>query len=104
VAGHNDLHVHFCGAGEGSLKVVELKPQEHTVAVGLVVRIPDWSMIVLDLKVVQLQDQYAAGRDQSLIFRPTVRALALIPSTISVSIAIAAFQQGRRKNKMQSLW
>jgi|GEM_PF-6331203 hypothetical protein len=39
-----------------TVKVTELKPQQDPVAVGLVTRITDGSVVVLNVPVVQLED------------------------------------------------
>ena len=70
----DDLSFQFGGAGDSGIEVVDFKPQQYAVAIRLVFRITDLPMVVLDLKAVQLEDQHTC-RDQSLIFRPAVRAL-----------------------------
>jgi hypothetical protein len=60
-------------AGRVKVKIVDFKPQQDTVAIGLVIRIADRPVVVFDLKAVKLEDQHTV-RDQSFIFRPTVRA------------------------------
>src|SRR5262245_59696364 len=74
MAWHDDLRFHFGGTGHGRIKVVEFKPQEYAIAIGLVIWIPDRSVVVFDLEAVQFENQRAL-RDQSLIFRASVRAL-----------------------------
>jgi hypothetical protein len=51
----DDLRLHFHGAGNGRVEVVDFKPQQDTVAVGFGVGIADWTMVVFDIPAVQLQ-------------------------------------------------
>jgi hypothetical protein len=78
----DDLRLHFGGPGDSGIKVVKFKPQEHAIAIGPVIGIPNRAVVVFDLKAVQLEDQHSP-RNQPLIIRPPVRALtaeeALIP-------------------------
>ena len=53
----DDLCFQFGGAGDGSIEVVDLKPKEHTISIGLVLRVTNSSVVVFDLKAMQLQDQ-----------------------------------------------
>ena len=75
MARQDDFGVQFGDTGDRGIEVVDFKPQEYAISIGLVIRITDRSVVVFDLKAVQLQDQHAVG-DQSLIFRAAVRALA----------------------------
>jgi hypothetical protein len=59
MARQDDLHFHFVGASDGSIEIVNFKPQEYTVAIGLVCRITDPPVVVLDLEAVQLEDERA---------------------------------------------
>lgn len=89
MTGQGDLGIHLRRAGNGFIKVVDLKPQQNTIALRLVVRIADRSVVVIDLDAVQPQDQPVI-RDQSLIFRAAVRALApeqtLVPAATRFDI------------------
>jgi len=44
--GKNHFDLHFLGAGHCRIKVVNLKPQKHSVSVGLEIRIADRTMMV----------------------------------------------------------
>jgi hypothetical protein len=55
----DDLRVHFGGAGDGGIEVVDFKPQEHAVAIGLVVPITDRPVVVFDLRGCLLSGQTA---------------------------------------------
>jgi hypothetical protein len=89
MTGHDNLGIHLRRTGDGFVKVVDLKPQQNTIAIRLVVRIADRSVVVIDLNAVQLQDQPVI-RHQSLIFRAAVRALApeqtLVPAAARFDI------------------
>lgn len=74
MAWQNNFGSQLGDAGDRCIEVVDFKPQEHAIAIGPVIRIADWPVVVLDLKAVQLEDQHTLRRDQSLIFRPAVVA------------------------------
>jgi hypothetical protein len=84
MTGFDDLNFHLLGAGHGGIEVVEFEPEEHAIRRSAV--------MVLDVPLVQLEDQ-CATRNQSLIFRRAVRALAteeaLVPSAASFDITHA---------------
>lgn len=89
MARQNHLGLELGGAGNRHIEVVDLKPQEEAVAIGVVVGIADRQMVVGDLKTVQLEDEDAAG-DEPVVFRPAVRALTteemLVPATAGLHI------------------
>jgi hypothetical protein len=64
--GHYDLDAHFGGTLHDRVEVVDLKPQQYTVSVWLVITIADRTVIVFYFEAVQLKDKLAIG-DQSLI-------------------------------------
>ena len=74
---------------ERLIEIVGLEPQQHAVAVGVQIRIPDVWMFVR-VPVMKLQD-HSAVVDYALILRATVTALAtqhgLIPATACLNIA-----------------
>jgi hypothetical protein len=74
MARKHNVGLQFGDTSESSIEVVDFKPQQYAVAVGLVSRIPDRAVVVCDLKTVQLEDEAAFG-DQSLVLRPAVRTL-----------------------------
>ena len=59
MAGQSNLYIHFGGTLHNCVKIVYLKPKQHTVAVRLVSSIADEAVMVFDFKVVQLQNQRA---------------------------------------------
>ena len=92
MARQDELRLQFRGAGDGRVDVVDLKPQEHAVAVGLRIGIADRTVMVFDVPPVQLQDQHSA-RHQALVFRAAVIALAteqaLVPTATRLDVAHA---------------
>ena len=71
----NDFNIHLSRTSDGSIKVVDFKPQQHPVAVGLVIGIPDWTVVMFGVKAMQLKYQCPI-RNKPLILRATVIALA----------------------------
>jgi hypothetical protein len=70
-----DLGPHLVGAGHYRIEVVDLKPQQHAIAVGPFIGITDTAMMMLRVECVQLQDQRPV-RDETLIFPPTMSTRA----------------------------
>ena len=81
--GQDDLHTHFGGAPHDRVKIVDLKPQQYTVSVWLVVAIANRTVMVFNVETVQLKDKLAIP-DQLLIFGASMIAPAaeetLIPT------------------------
>jgi hypothetical protein len=92
MTGFDDLKLHFLGAGHGQSKSSRFEPEEHAIPVRLHIWITDRPAMVLDFLLVQ-QEDHCAARDQSLIFRAAVRALAaeeaLVPSAARFDITHA---------------
>lgn len=82
MAGKHDLDTHFGRALHYGVEVLHLEPEQHTIAIGFVGAIADGAVMVLDFKVVQLQDE-AAILHQLLILpaavSPAAAQQALIP-------------------------
>ena len=76
VARQDDLDSHFLGACYCRINVLNLEPQQHTIAGRLVVWIADEAVIVRDFPTVQLQHQ-PAGNNKALVIRTAMRALAM---------------------------
>lgn len=57
MAGQDDLDSHRFRTGQCRVEVVDLKPQEHAVSVRLEIGIPDLTVVMLNLPMVQLEDQ-----------------------------------------------
>ena len=77
------LNVHRFGTRHCSIKVIELKPKNHAVAVGSLRGVAQCAMLMRYFPLVQLEYQLAGGVE-SLVFFPSVPAGAaqqpLIPS------------------------
>lgn len=67
----NYFNIHLGRASDGSIKVVDFKPQQHPVAVGLVIGSPDWTVVMSGVKAMQLEYQCPI-RNKPLILRATV--------------------------------
>ena len=84
-----DVGFHLLGTRNSGVEIFQLKPEEDTIAVRPKLGIPKSTVMVLDLPIVQLEDQISV-RDQSLVIRPAVAALAakeaLIPTTARLDI------------------
>ncbi len=55
--GHHDFNIHFVGAPQGRLEVVNFEPQQYAVPIRPVVAICDRTVMMFNLKAVQLKDQ-----------------------------------------------
>ena len=92
MAWQDDLSLQVLGAGHSRFEVVDFKPQEHAISVGLDVWISDTAMMMLDIPSVQLKNQPAL-RNQPLILSAAMRTLTaketLIPATARFNIAYA---------------
>src|SRR5262249_28915484 len=86
----DDFRLEGGDAGQGSIEIVDLKPQQHAVAIGLVVWIADGPVVMFDVKAVQLEDERAIVRDQALIFRTAVITAAaeetLVPAAAGFNV------------------
>src|SRR5215475_7397471 len=71
------------------IKVVDFKPEEHSIAVRFVIRVTDRAVMMLNLKAVQLHHQHSILLE-ALIFRTTVSARAaeqfLIPAATGFDV------------------
>ena len=85
----NDLDPELHGPPDGGVEVIELEPQEHTVAVRASVCVADGAVVMLDVPGVQLKDELAVD-GQPLVLRAAVRALAaeqaLIPAAARLDV------------------
>jgi hypothetical protein len=86
---HENIRFHFYGTVNGRIEIVDLKPQQNAIAIRLVGRIADPTMMMFHIKSMQLEDQNAV-RNQSLVFRPSVCAPAaqepLIPAATCLDV------------------
>ena len=73
---------HFPDPRHRGIEVVDLEPEEHAVAVRLIVAVTDWPVMMFNLEMVELENQ-GAVRNEPFVVRAAVRALtteqALIP-------------------------
>ena len=87
--GQYDLRSNLPGALDGVVKVLDLEPEKHAIAIGAVAGVPDRAMIMLDLETVKLQDE-AIVPDEPLIVAAAMVAAAveqpLIPSAARFDI------------------
>jgi hypothetical protein len=88
----DDLSFHLFGTRNRGVEIVQFKPKENTISIRPKFGIPEWTVLVLDVPIVQLEDQISL-RDQSLIIRPAVAALTaketLIPTTARLDVVHA---------------
>jgi len=89
--GMNHFDLHFFGAVNGRIEIIEFKPQQHTIAMRQIL-VTDWTVIVSDIPAMQLQDQ-SSIRSQTLVLGPSVRTSTtkqtLIPATARFDIVHA---------------
>jgi len=64
--GHDNVDAHFSGPLHDRLEIIHLEPQQHTVAIWLVITIANRSVMVFHFEAVQLKNKLAV-RDQLLI-------------------------------------
>jgi hypothetical protein len=76
IAGLNHLDLHFFGAVDGRVELVNLEPQKHAVAVRLEILIADRTMMVFHIPSVQLQDQ-SPIRKNALVLGTAMTTLAV---------------------------
>lgn len=89
MARQHHLSPEFPRPDDGRIKILYLKPQQHTIAMSQF-RIPDGPVMVLNVPVVQLHNQLAVG-DQLFVMAPTMAALTsqqpLVPATARLNIS-----------------
>ena len=86
---HDDLNFHLCSTPHNRIEIVHFEPQQHTIAIRPVGRIGNASMMVLDLKAVQLQDERAILHQLLILFAAMAAAAtqqALIPAAAGFDI------------------
>lgn len=90
MARKNDRGFQFGKTRHRGIEVVDFKPEQNAVSIGLVVAIADGAVVMFDLEMMQLEDQLAIA-DQPLIVRAAVVALAaqevLIPAAAGLDIS-----------------
>ena len=89
MAWKDDLRAEFRGALEDRIEVVDLKPEQKTVPVRLVIGVANGTVFVGNLETVQLKHDLAVP-DQLLVFRTAMIAAAaeetLIPAAAGFDI------------------
>jgi hypothetical protein len=92
MARFDDLSLHLFGARNRGVEIVQFKPKENTISIGSKFGIPEWTVMVLDVPIVHLEDEMSVP-DQTLIIRPAVGALTaketLIPTTARLDVVHA---------------
>jgi tRNA-Thr(GGU) m(6)t(6)A37 methyltransferase TsaA len=85
----NDLGPELAGSRHGGVEVIDLEPQQHTVAVGASPYVAYGAVVMLNIPGVQLENELAVD-GQPLVLRAAVRALApeqaLIPAAARLDI------------------
>ncbi len=84
MAGQNNLDLHVGDALHDGVEVIDLEPEQHTIAVGPVRAIADGAMMVLDFKAVQLQDERTVFHQLFIVLAAVSAAASqqtLIPAT-----------------------
>ena len=103
--GKNHFDLHFLGAGHCRIEVVNLKPQKHSVSVGLEIRIADRTVMVPHVPPVQLKDQ-SIVQNKTLILGAAMRTSTtkqtLIPATARFDIVHA--NQRLWAHRAQRFW
>src|SRR6185312_176631 len=87
---HNHLDGHLVGALHNSVEVIDLEPEQETVAVGLIVAIGDGTVVVFGLEAVKLQHE-AILEAEALVARAAVVAAetkkALVPTAAGLDVS-----------------
>jgi hypothetical protein len=92
VKGYDDLRIYRCEAANRSVDVVNLKPEQQAIARRGVSRITDWTVMMINVPFVQLQNKLAIGLE-TLVIRSTMGTRAiqnlLIPAAACFDITYA---------------
>ena len=89
MARHDHLDSHLMGALDDGVEVVDLEPEENTVAVGLVVAVGDGAVVVRGLEAVKLQDELIVEAETLVVRTAVVAAEAeevLVPAAAGFDI------------------
>jgi hypothetical protein len=76
VFGYDHFNLHFRGALNHRIEVFHLEPQQNAVPIRSILRIPDGSMVMFYLEIVELKHELAV-RKQALVFRASVITSAI---------------------------
>jgi len=89
MARFDDLRFHLFGTRNSGVEIVQFKPKQNPISIRPQFGIPEWTVTMLDVPMVQLEDQISVP-DQALIIRPAVGALTaketLIPTTARLDV------------------
>jgi hypothetical protein len=103
MAGQNNLDAHFGSPLHDRVEVFHLEPEQHTIAVGLVGGIADRTVMMLDFKAVQLQDERAILHQLLVLLAtvgPAAAQQALIPAAAGFYIRNANKRLGVHGTKV----
>jgi hypothetical protein len=56
MARHKDFRFQFCNPADSGIEIVNLKPEQHSVAIRPVIRITNMPMMMLNFESVKLED------------------------------------------------
>ena len=102
MARQHDAGVQLSGALERRVEIIDLEPEEYAVAIGLVVRIPDWQVVMGNLEPMQLQDEHTV-ENQPLVFGSAMYAATaqqvLIPPAACFDIGYANERLGTHRQE-----
>ena len=86
---HHDIDAHLCTSPHRRIEIINLEPQQHTISIGAVVRLTDATVVVLDLKAVQLHHK-PISIDQAFVVRAAVVAAdaeqLLVPTAARLNV------------------
>jgi hypothetical protein len=84
-----DLDSHFAGALDHGVEVVDLEPEQETIAVGPVVAVGDRAVVVLGVEAVELQDELIIEAEPLVVRAAVIAAKAeeaLIPAAAGLDV------------------
>ncbi len=85
----DDLSFHLFVPRHRGIEILQFKQKENIICIRSKLGITKWTVLMLHLPIVQLEDQISV-RDQSLIIRSAVAALTpkqtLIPTTARLDV------------------
>jgi F0F1-type ATP synthase alpha subunit len=90
VARHNHLDSHLFGALDDGVEVIDLEPEQQTVAVGRVVAVGDGTVVVRGLEAVELQDKLIVETETIIVRAAMVAAQAkevLVPAAAGLDVS-----------------
>jgi len=89
VAGFYYVRLEFLRSRDRCVKIFQLKPKQHAIPIGPKVRISEWTVMMLDIPLMQLEDQNTIPF-KTFVVGPPMAALAaeqpLIPATARLDV------------------